>query len=258
MAKVAILTLTTAVETSDTRVFKEARTLQGAGYKVRVIGKRGDHSVPFETIDGLEVWRVDTAWKHEPVSNLKTKLRHYFLTLLRLICGYYSGYVAYYWEAYKLIRKNRVDIYHAHDLDILPVAVLCKLRFGGKIVYDSHEVWLFRNRLPKRSKWNTLVMWLVEFLLVRFADTILTTSEGHSKLMRKLYLVKPIEVYNAEELAKAIIKLLQDSELRRQMGDNGRKYVVENHSWESVAKRVAEVCEQAIEDRKRQQNEEKT
>jgi glycosyltransferase involved in cell wall biosynthesis len=50
-----------------------------------------------------------------------------------------------------------------------------------------------------------------------------------------------------EELANTIMKLLREPELRRQMGENGRKYVVEGHSWGSVAKRVAEVCEQVIE-----------
>jgi glycosyltransferase involved in cell wall biosynthesis len=30
------------------------------------------------------------------------------------------------------------------------------------------------------------------------------------------------------------------------MGRNGREYVVKNHSWENVAKRVAEVCESTV------------
>ena len=55
-----------------------------------------------------------------------------------------------------------------------------------------------------------------------------------------------VEPDSPQELAKAIIKLLQNPELRRQMGENGRKHVVENHSWESVAKRVTEVCEHVI------------
>ena len=62
-----------------------------------------------------------------------------------------------------------------------------------------------------------------------------------------------LESYNAgilvlpespQELANAIIRLLQDPELRKKMGENGRKYVVENRSWESVAGKVAEVCEE--------------
>ena len=47
-------------------------------------------------------------------------------------------------------------------------------------------------------------------------------------------------------VGKAIIKLLKDKKLREEMGRNGREYVVKYHSWESVAKRVVEVCESVI------------
>jgi glycosyltransferase involved in cell wall biosynthesis len=53
-----------------------------------------------------------------------------------------------------------------------------------------------------------------------------------------------------EELAKAIITLLCDADSKQRMGDNGRKYVLENRSWESVAKKVARVCENIIRERK--------
>lgn len=46
------------------------------------------------------------------------------------------------------------------------------------------------------------------------------------------------------ELAQAIVRLLRDKDLRQQMGGRGQEYVVENQSWESVARRVAEVLEQ--------------
>ncbi|MCK4735512.1 MAG: glycosyltransferase family 4 protein [Methanophagales archaeon] len=55
-----------------------------------------------------------------------------------------------------------------------------------------------------------------------------------------------VEPENPEELAKAIIKLLKDEKLREEMGKNGREYVVKNHSWESVARRVVEACESTI------------
>lgn len=50
-----------------------------------------------------------------------------------------------------------------------------------------------------------------------------------------------IKSANHRELATAILRLLKDKELRRKMGDNGRRYVLHNGSWESVAKRVTEV-----------------
>jgi len=34
------------------------------------------------------------------------------------------------------------------------------------------------------------------------------------------------------------------------MGRRGREYVVKNRSWESVARRVAEVCESAVREHK--------
>ena len=55
-----------------------------------------------------------------------------------------------------------------------------------------------------------------------------------------------VEPGNPEKLAKAIIKLLKDEKLRKRMGKNGRKYVVKNHSWEAVAKKVAKVCEEVL------------
>ena len=59
-----------------------------------------------------------------------------------------------------------------------------------------------------------------------------------------------VEPENPDELAKAIIKLLKDEKLREEMGKNGREYVVKNHSWESVARRVAEVCESSVREHK--------
>lgn len=53
-----------------------------------------------------------------------------------------------------------------------------------------------------------------------------------------------VEPESPSELAQAILRLLQSKELREHMGKSGRKYVVENQSWESVARKVAEVLEE--------------
>ena len=51
-----------------------------------------------------------------------------------------------------------------------------------------------------------------------------------------------------DELATAIIKLLQNESIRKQIGTNGRKCIVKNHSWTSVAEKVADVCQILIDD----------
>jgi glycosyltransferase involved in cell wall biosynthesis len=51
---------------------------------------------------------------------------------------------------------------------------------------------------------------------------------------------------DTNELASAIIKLIDNNDLRCKMGYNGRNYVVFNHSWKLVAKKVIDVCENTL------------
>ena len=64
-----------------------------------------------------------------------------------------------------------------------------------------------------------------------------------------------LEEYNAgivvdsekpEEVADAIITLLKNKELSDEMGRNGRTYVVENRSWEAVAREVEKVMKDVV------------
>ena len=64
-----------------------------------------------------------------------------------------------------------------------------------------------------------------------------------------------LEEYNAgilvdpekpEEVADAIITLLKNKELRDEMGENGRTYVVENRSWERVAREVEKMMQKTV------------
>lgn len=51
---------------------------------------------------------------------------------------------------------------------------------------------------------------------------------------------------NPEELAAAVVKLLLDENTRVLMGDKGRRYVVENHSWDRVARKILDICKDII------------
>ncbi len=50
-----------------------------------------------------------------------------------------------------------------------------------------------------------------------------------------------VEPENETELAKAIIELISQKEFRI-VGDKSREYIMENHSWKGVAKKVESVC----------------
>ena len=50
--------------------------------------------------------------------------------------------------------------------------------------------------------------------------------------------------------ANVVTMLLKNRELGRELGKNGRKYVVESQNWDNVAQRVANVCQSLVKSRK--------
>jgi glycosyltransferase involved in cell wall biosynthesis len=56
----------------------------------------------------------------------------------------------------------------------------------------------------------------------------------------------PVLPENPDALAVAIIKLLENPDLRSKMGSKGLRYVTENYSWHSVAKQVDRVCKAGL------------
>lgn len=91
--------------------FKQARSLGNAGYEVSIIGlfNRDRHVDGIKIIGAGEVRnRFGKFWK----ASLRTLL---------------------------LAIGERADVYHFHDLDFVPWAVLLKLITGAQVIYDIHE-----------------------------------------------------------------------------------------------------------------------
>lgn len=139
------------------------------------------------------------------------------------------------------------------------IGVSDRMIFTGRVPYDKVPLYINAGdvcvvpKKPMASGYSPLKLY--EYMACE-KPVVATRTSGFEilKANNAGLLVNP---ENLQELAKAIIKLLQDPELRKQMGKNGRKYVVENHSWESVAKRVAEVCEQTFQEHKKEQTKRK-
>jgi glycosyltransferase involved in cell wall biosynthesis len=106
-----ICILTTAHPTFDVRIFhKEGKSLARAGYEVILIASgKADGMYDGVTLKCLPIWK-----------NRKDRL-------LR-------GLVA----VYRLALKASAEVYHFHDPELIPVALLLRLH-GKKVVYDIHE-----------------------------------------------------------------------------------------------------------------------
>lgn len=57
-----------------------------------------------------------------------------------------------------------------------------------------------------------------------------------------------VEPQNFEKLAEAVIAILKNEELRKKMGENGRKFLIENNSWDAVTKRIENILDNALTD----------
>jgi len=112
MGKNKVCIITTVHPPFDTRIFhKQAKTLVEAGYDVTLIAQH-DKS---ETVDGIDIIPLP-----EPENR-------------------FSRIFGLSWRAFWLARRQKADIYHFHDPELIPIGVLLKLFNGSKVIYDVHE-----------------------------------------------------------------------------------------------------------------------
>ncbi len=70
------------------------------------------------------------------------------------------------------------QIAHAHDLNTLYAGKLVKEATGAKLIYDSHELWIHRNRVNRKARLETVLDKVVEKWLIRYADGIITVCDS--------------------------------------------------------------------------------
>lgn len=106
-----IVHLTTGHRANDIRVFrKECRALAAAGYEVVLIAP----GTPDQVVEGVRVRGVPAA---------RGRFHRMLLTALRV---------------YRAALRERADLYHFHDPDLIPAGLLLKVR-GRRVIYDAHE-----------------------------------------------------------------------------------------------------------------------
>ena len=107
-------------------------------------------------------------------------------------------------EYHEAVRSHLVvlgpDVIHAHDLNTLYAAWRHARWRRSRLVYDSHELELHRNRQWTRR--DRVLSWVIELLGTRrAARTITVCSEIARDLRRAYWIRKPAVVMNAPPLA---------------------------------------------------------
>jgi glycosyltransferase involved in cell wall biosynthesis len=119
--------------------------------------------------------------------------------------------------------------------------------FTGLIPYD--QVPFFINlsdvcvvpKKPLKSGYSPLKLY--EYMAC--GKPIVATRTGGFEILERSHAGILVDPSSSYEFSNSIVRLLQDSNLRKEMGENGRKYAVENCSWISIAGRVEQVLEQS-------------
>jgi glycosyltransferase involved in cell wall biosynthesis len=110
---VSVCHITTAHPSHDARIFhKECRTLARAGYSVTLIAQHAGR----ETVDDVRI---------EPLPRADGRVDR----LRRL-----------QWRALQLAARERADVYHVHDAELLPLALIMATVWRKRVVYDMHEL----------------------------------------------------------------------------------------------------------------------
>jgi glycosyltransferase involved in cell wall biosynthesis len=154
----------------DRRVWQEARSLRGAGYRVSVICPRGEarDQTAYEMRDGVEIYR-------------------YSLTSAR---GGPRGYVREYWTALaetrrllrSLVGREGVDVVHAcNPPDVLLLAALSARRRGAAFIFDHHDLTpeLYQSRFGAGRGAGYWMTRAAERTAFQLADVVIATNESY-------------------------------------------------------------------------------
>lgn len=172
----------------DTRIFhKQAKTLVRAGYDVTLIAQHDNN----EVVDGVKI-----------VALPKPKNRFWrMLGSLRLL---------------KLALNHEADVYHFHDPELIPVAVLLKLA-GRSIIYDVHEdvtkQILTKEWVPSYSRgFVSRLFAFTERVSFPFFDAVVVAGEDIASHLPHSSKVVVIRNFPSLEIAKRIGKREKDRE----------------------------------------------
>jgi glycosyltransferase involved in cell wall biosynthesis len=146
--------VTTAHPVRDARIFhKECKTLARAGYRVVLVAQ---HTAR-ETSDGVMI---------EPLPRATGKLQRLALLQPRALLA---------------VWRQRAALYHFHDPELIPLALLVRLLWRKRVVYDMHELYseaLFAGLGRRRSLLRPVLQLALERLPLRFFDLVVFPTES--------------------------------------------------------------------------------
>jgi glycosyltransferase involved in cell wall biosynthesis len=126
--------------------------------------------------------------------------------------------------------------------------------FTGVVAYDRVPVYINASDvcaapfiLARNAKIGLSPLKLYEYMACG-RPVVASDISGVSDLLIVSNGGLPVLPENPKALSEAILKLLENQDLRSKMGLKGLSYVTDNYSWYSVAKKVDRVCKSGLQE----------
>lgn len=160
----------------------------------------------------------------------------------------YFVYLDFFRKAKAYSLKYPADIYHCHDLNTLYIGMVLKRKQQAKLVYDSHELYLHKNRLAPAGIFKTWLLKWIETRGMAAADKVITVGECIADWMAKEYKApKPTVIINAPRQREAQA-LMSDVSLRKALNVRDKDFlliysggITFNRGLENVIKAVNQI-----------------
>jgi glycosyltransferase involved in cell wall biosynthesis len=93
------------------------------------------------------------------------------------------------------------DVWHADDLETLPLALGLRRRFGGRVVFDSHELFLDAAGRVRMGWFRRAILRAAERRWIVQADAVVTVNRAVATELRRRYgIAMPVVVRNCRPL----------------------------------------------------------
>lgn len=222
---------------NDSRVLKEAFTLAENDYRVHIFALWKEGLKQKETLkENVFLTRVDFTPFHKkiigndnfqklknkvykkpakkvvksngtilanPVTKNKVKLS--LLKFLFNLINKFFNYSGFYKNTKKTIKTQGLipNFVHSHDLNTLPLGRKISRKYKAKLIYDSHELYVHKNRPFETPNWFKNLETHIERKNIRKCDKVITVSNSIVEHLEKTYSIeKPSLIMNAPFMKK--------------------------------------------------------
>lgn len=220
----------------DSRVLREAETLASAGHRVTLLARWEPGLPREEQARGFQILRLEIPrlLARRAEGTVRDGIRGGRFGLAALPGVLRMGRwlrsrrdetplrfaVRRSHSAARSVLPKSPAVYHAHDLDMLPVAARLAAEGSGALVYDSHELYVDGRSLASLPPWLRWVWRRYERSLIRRCDAVVTVNESMAEALQRMHGLRerPVVVRNCPARWRAECEVPRPDKLRAALG----------------------------------------